>query len=100
MHCEHAAQTIRFFVNRMEFGMAQWPWQTIGRQDRAYHAVIFDDAAQFGNCGWNVLQWQDGDAFQSWFVAEKFVVQIIVVSPAQIYGELGHADLTDVHEAR
>ena len=99
MHGEHAAQAIGLFVNWVEFRVAQRPRQAVGRQHRTDHAVIFDDPAQLGDCGWHILHRQNGDAFQARLVAQEAIVQIIVVSPAQIHREVGHADLADMHEA-
>ena len=79
--------------------MAQRARQAVGGQHGADHAAVFDHAAQFGHCRRHILHGQDCHAFQSRFMAEKTIVEIIVISPAKIDGEVAHADLADVHEA-
>ena len=80
--------------------MPQRTRQSIRRQYCADHAVVFDHATQLGDRGRNILQRQNRDALQPWFLPQKAIVKIIVVGLAQIDGEIRHADLTDMHEAR
>src|SRR2546426_1618259 len=79
--------------------MTERSGKSVCRQDASDHAIVLDYPLDLRHCGLDVLERKERHPFQSRFMSEKAVVEVIVVGAGEIDGELRNPDLADVHKA-